>query len=157
MLFDYRKAFDFIDHCILIEERLKFSIGTSNSNKLAKGCYPSGDQFPPGYQTKLGPWLFILFIFRQKWKTASEKIEKGNFSNAQGLTDQSLSGLVQIELSLILISAKRCVFVLPAIPSVLMIDGKELEVVPLTIVWHGTPCKWDHMYYAIRPWRHLVD
>ena len=62
MLFDYRKAFDFIDHSILIDKLCKLDIPRSVVNwiidflsdrfqriKLAEGSFPSGVQFPLGY------------------------------------------------------------------------------------------------------------
>ncbi|XP_068735525.1 uncharacterized protein [Montipora capricornis] len=114
MLYDYRKAFDFIDHRNLIDKLeglvmpgsvlnwiIDFLSDRSQRIKLAKGCYsewgPVPSVVPQG--TKLGPWLFILVIndldtiSPYLWTfvddtTASEQIGKGSFSNAQGMTDQ---------------------------------------------------------------------
>ena len=114
VLFDYRKAFDFIDHRIVIDKLegllmpcsvlnwiINFLSDRSQRIKLAKGCYSKWGPVPSGVPqgTKLGPWLFIPFIndldtnSPYLWKfvddtTVSEQIEKGNFSNAQGMTDQ---------------------------------------------------------------------
>ena len=56
LLFDYRKAFDLIDHSILVK-RLSAKL-------LAKGCYCKWGPVPPGilqgYQ--IGPWPFVLMI-----------------------------------------------------------------------------------------------
>ena len=114
MLFDYRKAFDFIDHSILIDKLCKLDIPHSVVNwiidflsdrfqciKLAKGCFSEWGPVPSGVPqgTKLGLWLFVLMINDLDIKsplmwifvddtTASEVIQKGNTSNAQGITDE---------------------------------------------------------------------
>ena len=77
ILFDYRKAFDFIDHGILVNKVGNLDIPRSVVNwiidflshrtqrvKLAKGCFSEWDPVPSGVPqgTKLGPWLFILMI-----------------------------------------------------------------------------------------------
>ena len=158
MLFDYRKAFDFIDHRILIDklERLvmprsilnwiiDFLSDRSQRIKLAKGCYSEWGPVPSGVPqgTKLGPWLFILFIndldtgSPYLWKivddtTASEKIEKGNFSNAQGLTDQIIewSRANRVVLNPDKCKEMRICFARdPECFDAITIDGKELEVV----------------------------
>ena len=114
MLFDYRKAFDFIDHSILIDKLCKLDIPRSVVNwiidflsdrfqriKLAEGCFSEWGPVPSGVPqgTKLGLWLFVLMINDLDIKsplmwifvddtTASEVIQKGNTSNAQGITDE---------------------------------------------------------------------
>ena len=59
MLFDYRKAFDFIDHSILIDKLCKLDIPRSVVNWIIdflsdrfqriNNAFPSGVQFPLGY------------------------------------------------------------------------------------------------------------
>ena len=77
ILFDYRKAFDIIDHGILVDKVGNLDIPRSIVNwiidflshrtqrvKLAKGCYSEWGLVPSGVPqgTKLRPWLFILLI-----------------------------------------------------------------------------------------------
>ena len=77
ILFDYHKAFDFIDHSILVNKVGNLNITRSIVNwiidflshrtqrlKLAKGCYSEWGPVPSGVLqgTKLGQWLFILMI-----------------------------------------------------------------------------------------------
>ena len=113
MLFDYRKVFNFIDLSILINKQCRLDIPCSVVNwiidfllnrfqqiKLAKGCYSEWGPVPSGVPqgTKLGLWLFILFIndldinSPYLWKfvddiTASEIVLKGNASNTQDMTN----------------------------------------------------------------------
>ena len=116
VLFDYRKAFDLIDHRILIHKLSKFILptriinsiidflsGRSQRIKLAEGCYSKWGSVPSRVPqgTKLGPWLLLLLINdlslngnfnAQLWKyvddtTTSEVIAKGGASNAQHIAD----------------------------------------------------------------------
>ena len=83
VLFDYKKAFDLIDHGILAE-------------KIANDCVSEWGDVPAGVPqgTKLGPWLFLLMTNDLKitevstWKyvddtTVSEVVKKGDTSKAQ--------------------------------------------------------------------------
>ena len=109
VLFDYKKAFDLIDHGILAEKtsRLPFpkavvrwTIDFLQDRKqrveLANDCVSEWGDVPAGVPqgTKLGPWLFLLMINDLKitevstWKyvddtTVSEVVKKGDTSKAQ--------------------------------------------------------------------------
>ena len=77
VLFDYRKAFDIIDHTILVRKLLTLDIPYSitcwvidfldnrqQRIKLERECISEWRNTPEGVpqSTKLGPWLFILMI-----------------------------------------------------------------------------------------------
>ena len=77
VLFDYRKAFDLIDHTLLARKLLALDmpVGVSfgiidfladrtQRVKLGEDCLSEWRNVPAGAPqgTKLGPWLFILMI-----------------------------------------------------------------------------------------------
>ncbi|CAB3992021.1 Hypothetical predicted protein, partial [Paramuricea clavata] len=108
-LFDYKKAFDLIDHCILADKisrlpipkavvrwTIDFLLDRKQRVKLATDCVSEWGAVPAGVPqgTKLGPWLFLWMINDLKitevstWKyvddtTVSEVVKKGDTSKAQ--------------------------------------------------------------------------
>ena len=77
VLFDYRKAFDLIDHTLLVRKLLTLDISygitcwvidflknRQQRVKLERKCMSEWRNMPAGVPqgTKLGPWLFILMI-----------------------------------------------------------------------------------------------
>ena len=109
VLFDYRKAFDLIDHGILVQKILSLSIPRGVAQwvinfltnrkqrvKLSSSCYPGWELMPAGVPqgTKLSPWLFLLMINDLRilgvptWKyvddtTIAEIFPRGKDSRAQ--------------------------------------------------------------------------
>ena len=116
VLFNYWKAFDLIDHRILVDKLCKLVLPTRIINwiidflsvhsqriKLAEGCYSKWGSVLSGVPqgTKLGPWLFLILnndlsrngnFNAQFWKyvndmVTSEVVANGGASNAQHIAD----------------------------------------------------------------------
>jgi hypothetical protein len=117
IIFDYRKAFDLIDHGILIGKLCDLDLPNSVINwiidfltdrfqriKLVNNCYSEWGMVPSGVSqgTKLRPWHFILMINDLDienhgiWKyvddtTTSEIVHKDAASNAQNIGKKVIS------------------------------------------------------------------
>ena len=158
ILFDYRKAFDFINHSILVRKLGKLNIPRSLINwiidfltqrkqrvKLADSCYSEWGHAPSGVPqgTKLGPWLFILMIndldinSPYLWKfvddtTASEVLPKGSVSLAQNMVDHVVQWSERNRLQLHPEKCKELRISFSKNPVVLdkvTLNGKEIELV----------------------------
>ena len=77
MLLDFQKAFDLIDHRLLVNKILQLNMPLQVTNwvldvlrnrfqrvKLANNCFSDWEYVPAGVPqgTKLGPWLFIVML-----------------------------------------------------------------------------------------------
>ncbi|KAL9988404.1 hypothetical protein ACROYT_G002842 [Oculina patagonica] len=113
VLFDFKKAFDLIDHHILINKLhnydlpeatlfwiIDFLTDRKQRVKLGSDCFSEWEAIPAGVpqETKLGPWLFIIMVNEldipdnKLWKyvddtTISETVAKSRPSTIQTAVD----------------------------------------------------------------------
>ena len=157
ILFDERKAFDFIDHRILVKKLGRLNLPTRIINwiidflsncsqriKLSEGCYSEWGSVPSGVLqgAKLGPWLFLVLIndldvnnLSYVWKyvddmTASEVVANGNRSCAQEIADKIAEWSTQNRVKL---NSDKCKELRISFAkdepqfASIVVDGKELE------------------------------
>ena len=156
ILFHYRKAFDFIDHDILIRKlrtKCKLPVSITNwivdffsdrSQRIVAECSSEWGSVPSRVPqgTKLGPWLFVLMINDLEityplWKyvdetTASETVPKEDESHTQSIADCVIEWSRENRVDL---NSDRCKELRisfskgPGFFDPIVIEGKELEVV----------------------------
>ena len=126
VMFDYKKAFDLIDHHILVTKLHTLDIPPEIINwvsdfltnrqqrvKLASDCYSEWAAVPAGVPqgTKLGPWLYILMINDLNangvdlWKfvddtTIAEEVPKGDISKMQLATNEIQDQSINLKFTL---------------------------------------------------------
>ena len=158
VLFDYRKAFDLIDHKLLVRKLLALDLPVGVSLwiidfltdrtqrvKLGEDCWSEWRNVPAGVPqgTKLGPWLFILMIDdintsnTELWKyvddtTIAECVDKRKDSRIQSDVEELITKSNQNKFQLNESKCKelRISFAKPAaVFDPIVINGEAIEVV----------------------------
>ena len=161
LLLDYRKAFDLIDHSILVRKLrnqckllasiinwiIDFLSDRSQRIKFASECFSEWGPVPAGVPqgTKLGPWLFVLMINEldtnaQQWKyvddtTVSEVVVKGGESHVQAIANRVIEWSHENRVQL---NADKCKELRISFAKEqrvfdpIIIEGKEVELVTST-------------------------
>ena len=158
---DYRKAFDLIDHSILVRKLrdqcklpasiinwiIDFLSDRSQRVKFTSECFSEWGPVPAGVPqgTKLGPWLFVLMINdldtnAQQWKyvddtTTSEVVVKGGVSHMQAIASRVIEWSRENRVQL---NADKCKELRISFAKEqrafdpVIIEGKEVELVTST-------------------------
>ena len=149
VLFDFKKAFDLIDHRILVSKLRVYDIPEAVLSwitdfltdrkqrvKLSSDCFSEWGAIPAGVPqgTKLGPWLFAIMINDLDISvTVSETASKGQESNIQNAVDtfSTRATVNKFELNESKCKELRISFsTKPASFDPIVINGKDIDVVP---------------------------